>query len=177
MKRVIFLLLLLFVVGCTQTEIVQDEQIVLEDTTMEENTYATVETNKGTFKIELYKDTPITTNNFVKLTEANFYDGLSFHRYEPGFVIQGGDPSGDGTGGSEENIKLEVIGKSHSKGTIGMARAQDPDSASSQWFVNLADNTFLDPDYTVFGMITEGLEVAESLRAGDTMTKVTIQKA
>ena len=133
---------------------------------------ALVETNKGNFTIVLYEDTPITTENFLKLVNEGFYDGLTFHRYEPGFVIQGGDPNGDGTGGSDDTIKLEVVGKTHSRGTVGMARSSDPNSASSQFFVNLADNSFLDEGYAVFGDVTEGMDVVDSLRAGDKIIRM-----
>ena len=166
MKKVVAIILLLFLVGCTANG---------AKTGMEKGTYVTVDTNKGTFTIKLYDDTPITKENFVKLVDSGFYDGLTFHRYEPGFVVQGGDPNGDGTGGSDETIPLEIVGRSHTKGTVGMARSQDPDSASSQWFINLADNTFLDSGYAVFGEIVEGYDVAEQLRVGDVMEKLTVE--
>ncbi len=141
-------------------------------------TKATIETNKGTFVFELYTEkAPITTANFIKLAKSGFYDGLTFHRYEPGFVIQGGDPKGDGTGGSDENIKLEIHPElRHKKGAVAMARSMELDSASSQFYVTLADSHFLDDNYAVFGMVTEGMEVALELRAGDKMTKVTIEE-
>ncbi len=145
--------------------------------TIESGTYAVMETSKGTIRILLYEETPLTKENFITLIEEGFYDGLTFHRYEPGFVVQGGDPSGDGTGGSEKTIVLEVVGKSHSRGTVGMARSFDPNSASSQFFFNLADNTFLDSGYTVFGEVVEGLDVMDALRVGDTITKVTTSQA
>jgi cyclophilin family peptidyl-prolyl cis-trans isomerase len=181
MKRVLFIVLLVFLAACTTSVDTQEDDVTslveeVEDETMGK-TYVTVETNKGNFKIRLYDETPLSRDNFVQLVESGFYDGLVFHRYEPGFVIQGGDPNGDGTGGSEKNVDLEVVGLSHSKGTIGMARANEPNSGSSQWFVNLADNNFLDPNYTVFGEIVEGLDVAESLRIGDKMTKVAVEKS
>tara|TARA_Y100000310_G_C20694913_1_gene824926 strand:- start:755 stop:1291 length:537 start_codon:yes stop_codon:yes gene_type:complete len=178
MKHLFVLLVLVLIAGCVSpADDSAMSSLAPEEDTMEYESYVTVESSKGTFTIGLYKDTPISTTNFVKLVEQGFYDGLTFHRYEPGFVIQGGDPSGDGTGGSSETIALEVVGLSHSKGTIGMARSNDPNSASSQWFVNLADNTFLDEGYAVFGMVTEGMDVVEELRAGDTMTKVTVKGA
>ena len=94
MRRVVLVFLLLLLLGCAaeQTEVTQS--------TMESKTYAIVETSKGDFTILLYEDTPVTVQNFVTLAQSGFYDGLTFHRYEPGFVIQGGDPNGDGTGGS-----------------------------------------------------------------------------
>lgn len=176
MKKLFIILALLVLTACTTEQnnfSSEVEQISSEETNMEQNVL--VETNKGSFTIELYEDTPITTANFVKLVSEGFYDGLTFHRYEPGFVIQGGDPSGDGTGGSDENIQLEVVGKSHSRGTVGMARSSDPDSASSQFFVNLADNSFLDSGYAVFGEVVEGMDVVDLLRAGDKIISIKLE--
>ena len=138
---------------------------------------AVIETNKGTFKFRLYTEkAPLTTANFIKLAEKGFYKGLSFHRYEPGFVIQGGDPKGDGTGGSGTTIPLEINPElKHDKGAVGMARAQDPNSASSQFYVCLEDAHFLDGQYAVFGRVTEGIDVVLKLRAGDVMNKVYIE--
>ena len=124
----------------------------------------------GTIKLELDEGTaPITVANFVKLAQEGFYDGLTFHRIMDGFMIQGGDPSGNGTGGSGETIKGEFAANgvdnpiSHVKGVISMARAQDPDSASSQFFITVADATFLDGSYAAFGRVTEGMELAEQI--------------
>ncbi len=140
------------------------------------NRYALIQTDKGNIKFEVFEDkAPITAGNFIKLAQSGFYSGLTFHRYEPGFVIQGGDPKGDGTGGSDETIPLETVsGLGFGKGAVGMARAQDPDSASSQFFITLEDSHFLDGSYAVFGRIAEGMDVALSLRAGDAMRKVEI---
>lgn len=141
------------------------------------NRVAVIETNKGVIKFELSEDkAPITTKNFIDLAQARFYDGLTFHRYEPGFVIQGGDPKGDGTGGSEKNIPLEIHPDlRHDKGAVGMARSMDPNSASSQFYFTLEAANFLDDNYAVFGKITEGMDVVQSLRVGDVMNKVTIE--
>ncbi|MDP3728849.1 MAG: peptidylprolyl isomerase [bacterium] len=181
-KSLVLLILVIFLLGCsseesteTSVEIENSEGIVMEEI-QENQIYAVMETSKGTIKVLLYEETAITKENFVSLIEEGFYNGLTFHRYEPGFVIQGGDPNGDGTGGSEKTIALEVVGKSHSRGTVGMARSSDPNSASSQFFFNLADNTFLDSGYTVFGEVTEGLDVMDYLRAGDTITSITISQ-
>ena len=137
---------------------------------------ATIETDKGTIKFELYEDkAPITSNNFVELAKSGFYDGLTFHRYEPGFVIQGGDPKGDGTGGSGKSIALEIVPElKHVKGAVAMARSQDPNSASSQFYFTLEASHFLDGDYAVFGKVVEGMDVVMQLRAGDKMNKVII---
>ena len=122
----------------------------------------------GTVKVELDGDkAPITVQNFMDLANAGFYDGLTFHRIIEGFMIQGGDPNGDGTGGSDKNIKGEFAANgvnndiSHKKGVISMARAQDPDSASSQFFIVQEDSEFLDGQYAAFGHVTEGMEFVD----------------
>ena len=122
----------------------------------------------GTIKVELDGDTaPITVQNFMDLANAGFYDGLTFHRIIDGFMIQGGDPEGTGMGGSDKNIKgeFEMNGVkndiSHVKGVISMARAQDPDSASSQFFIVQEDSEFLDGQYAAFGHVTEGMEFVD----------------
>ena len=126
----------------------------------------------GTIKLELDGDTaPVTVQNFMDLANSGFYDGLTFHRIMDGFMIQGGDPQGNGTGGSDKNIKGEFAANgvendiSHVKGVISMARAQDPDSASSQFFITVADSTFLDGQYAGFGHVTEGQDVADKIAA------------
>jgi peptidyl-prolyl cis-trans isomerase B (cyclophilin B) len=138
---------------------------------------AIMETNKGTIKFRLYEtDAPITAGNFIGLAEKGFYDGLTFHRVEPGFVIQGGDPRGNGTGGSGKNIPLEVKPqlKHDAAGVVAMARSSDPNSASSQFYITLSPTPFLDMNYAVFGRVTEGLDVVKKIAIGDKMTKVTI---
>ncbi len=124
----------------------------------------------GTITLELDADAaPITVANFLKLAESGFYDGLTFHRIMDGFMIQGGDPDGNGSGGSGETIKGEFAKNgvdnpiSHVKGVISMARATAPDSASSQFFITVADSAFLDGAYAAFGRVTEGLEIAEQI--------------
>lgn len=124
----------------------------------------------GTIEVELDADSaPVTVTNFVKLAQDGFYDGLTFHRIIEGFMIQGGDPNGDGTGGFDENIKGEFSNNgvenniSHTRGTISMARAQDPDSGSSQFFIVQADSTFLDGDYAGFGHVTEGMDIVDKI--------------
>ena len=124
----------------------------------------------GTIEVELDADSaPVTVTNFVKLAQDGFYDGLTFHRIIDGFMIQGGDPNGNGTGGSDENIKGEFSNNgvenniSHTRGTISMARAQDPDSGSSQFFIVQADSTFLDGDYAGFGHVTEGMDIVDKI--------------
>jgi peptidyl-prolyl cis-trans isomerase B (cyclophilin B) len=145
---------------------------------MAENRTAIIETNKGTIKFELYEDlAPITTGNFIGLAESNFYDGLTFHRVEPNFVVQGGCPLGNGTGGSDKKIPLEVSPnlKHGEAGAVAMARSSHPDSASSQFYITLAPTPFLDMNYAVFGRVTEGLEVVKQIRVGDQMTSVRVE--
>ena len=141
------------------------------------NRTAILETVKGTIKFELYEqEAPITTKNFIDLTNKGFYNGLIFHRVEPGFVIQGGDPKGNGTGGSGKNIPLEIDPTlTHKKGAVGMARSQEPNSASSQFYICIEDSKFLDKNYAVFGQVTEGQSVVSSIRKGDKILKATIQ--
>lgn len=145
----------------------------------QKNRIAVIQTNKGTIKFELYeKRAPITTSNFIQLAESGFYDGLTFHRLEPGFVIQGGDPKGDGTGGSDKTIRLETHSDlTHVKGAVAMARSSDPNSASSQFYITLEDAHFLDENYAVFGQVVEGTDVVQSIQVGDKMLKVSIESA
>lgn len=124
----------------------------------------------GTITVELDQEAaPITCANFVELANSGFYDGLTFHRIEPGFVIQGGDPNGNGTGGSEHDIVGEFAENgykndlSHVRGTISMARANDPNSASSQFFIVHEDSTFLDGKYAAFGTVTDGMDVVDAI--------------
>ena len=124
----------------------------------------------GTIAVELDADTaPITVTNFVNLAKDGFYDGLTFHRIMDGFMIQGGDPKGNGTGGADHTIKGEFSSNgveneiSHTRGTISMARAQDPDSASSQFFIVQADSDYLDGDYAAFGHVTDGMEIVDQI--------------
>lgn len=124
----------------------------------------------GTISLELDADTaPISVTNFINLANEGFYDGLTFHRIISGFMIQGGDPNGNGTGGSDKTIKGEFSENgvensiSHVRGTISMARANDPDSASSQFFIVHEDSTFLDGQYAAFGHVTDGMDVVDAI--------------
>ncbi len=143
-----------------------------------------LQTTKGPIKIKLYqKQAPITTANFLDLVNRKFYDGTTFHRYEPGFVIQGGDATGTGSGNFEDKngpryIKLEKNpGLNHNcAGMVAMARTSAPNSASCQFYITLAAADFLDnpPGYAVFGKVVDGMDAVMKLRAGDKMTKVTV---
>lgn len=148
------------------------------------NRKAIIATTKGDITVELYEDkAPITAGNFIDLVQRGFYDGLTFHRYEPGFVIQGGDPVGNGTGGfiepetgRERRIKLEVSSdlKHGEAGALAMARSQSPDSASCQFYITLGPAAFLDMNYAVFGRVVDGMDAVKQIRAGEKMTSVKI---
>ncbi|MFC5528690.1 peptidylprolyl isomerase [Cohnella yongneupensis] len=135
------------------------------------NPIVTIEMDSGkTIKVELYpKVAPNTVNNFVSLVQKGFYDGTIFHRVIPGFMIQGGDPDGNGMGGPGYGIKGEFTKNDfknelkHTKGVISMARSGNPNSAGSQFFIMVADAPFLDGDYAAFGKVTEGQDVADEI--------------
>jgi cyclophilin family peptidyl-prolyl cis-trans isomerase len=154
-----------------------------------------METEKGTIHLELSdQEAPITVKNFVDLSTSGFYDGLTFHRVEPGFVIQGGDPRGNGTGGSKNSIPLEIwaegdpeptvgrvlsrgqkpIVKHDAAGVISMARTNDPNSATSQFFITLDATPFLDGQYAAFGK-TGDIAVVQAIRKGDKILSVKVE--
>ena len=142
--------------------------------------------NYGTIKVELQADeAPITVTNFINLAKDGFYDGLTFHRIIDGFMIQGGDPNGDGTGGSDETIKGEFSANGvdnplkHTRGAISMARSSDYDSASSQFFIVHQTTESLDGQYAVFGYVYEGMEVVDQIATTVPVTdnNSTIEKA
>jgi peptidyl-prolyl cis-trans isomerase B (cyclophilin B) len=148
------------------------------------NSRVELDTTRGPISIEVFEDkAPITAANFIDLVGQGFYNGLTFHRYEPGFVIQGGCPSGNGTGGfidpqtgRERTIKLEVSPdlKHGDAGAVAMARSQSPNSASCQFYITLGPAAFLDMNYAVFGRVVDGLDNVKQLRAGDKIKGVTI---
>ncbi|MFH1258321.1 MAG: peptidylprolyl isomerase [Elusimicrobiota bacterium] len=132
-----------------------------------------IETGKGVIKFKFFeKDAPNTVANFIKLAGSGFYNRLTFHRVVPGFVIHGGDPAGNGTGGPGYTIKAEFNSRPHLEGTVAMARSTDPDSAGSQFYICLGPQSFLDGQYTVFGQVTDGMEVVKKIALGDVMSKV-----
>ncbi|MCX7994090.1 MAG: peptidylprolyl isomerase [Fimbriimonadales bacterium] len=140
--------------------------------------------DKGDLVIELdLKEAPKTCENFLNLVKEGFYDGIRFHRVEPNFVIQAGDPQSKtlpmghpqlGTGGSGRNIKFEPNNLKHKRGAIGMARARDPDSASSQFYICLQDQPRLDGNYVIFGKVVEGIEIIDRVQIGDTIQKAVV---
>lgn len=170
--RVLIAVMILLLIGCSNTNTTKQE-----DTELKQNPIATITMQDGnTMVFELYPDiAPITVANFTTLANDGFYDGLTFHRIYAGFMIQGGDPDGNGSGGPGYSIKGEFSSNgvkndlSHKRGVISMARANNPDSAGSQFFIMHADSEFLDGDYAAFGMMTEGFVELDALA----MTPVT----
>ena len=152
------------------------------------NPTATIETSQGNIQLELWPDkAPAHVDNFVKLAEQGFYDGLVFHRVIPDFMVQTGCPQGMGTGGPGWNVDAEFNDAPFMKGVLGMARSQDPNSAGSQFFICVADTAHLTGQYTAFGKVTEGQDVADAISSVDrdgsdrplaevVMTKVAIVK-
>ena len=171
--------------GCGSSKSDEAQASDTNETTTEETTDASEEDTElltglhhvtidvkdyGTISLELDADTaPISVTNFINLAKGGVYDGLTFHRIISGFMIQGGDPKGNGTGGSDQTIKGEFSENgvendiSHVRGTISMARANDPDSASSQFFIVHEDSTFLDGQYAAFGHVTDGMDVVDAI--------------
>ena len=184
MKKVIIgiatLVIILLVIGFfifkkddNKSEVKESEESSLEnssETLQGKYNVDIVVKDYGTISVELDADAaPITVTNFVKLVKEGFYDGLTFHRIIKGFMIQGGDPLGNGTGGSDQTIKGEFASNgiqnpiSHERGVISMARSMDNDSASSQFFIMHEDSDFLDGNYAAFGHVTNGIEIVDKI--------------
>jgi len=122
-------------------------------------------------------DAPRTVDNFVTLAKRGFYDGLTFHRVVPAFVVQGGCPKGDGTGGPGYTVPAEFNTHKHVRGTVAMARSQHPDSAGSQFYITYGSQPHLDGHYTVFGKVVSGMDHVDRIKQGDRMKFVRIQEA
>ena len=174
------LVLILTIVGCQSAESQSNKFFIPKTKKTEINSMqAKIKTTKGDILIELeYEKTPITVANFVSLAEGSmentakpkgtpYYDGLKFHRVIPDFMAQGGDPLGNGTGGSGQNIDAEFSSEKHIRGTVSMARAQDPNSADSQFFICFTDASWLDGQYTIWGQVVEGMEHVDKIKKGD----------
>jgi cyclophilin family peptidyl-prolyl cis-trans isomerase len=135
----------------------------------------TLQTTRGRIRFRFYtEDAPKTVHRIAQLIRSGFYNGLTFHRVEPGFVIQGGDPTGTGEGGSGVTIPAEFNRRPHVPGAVAMARRAQIDSADSQFYITLGNHPRLNGIYTVFAQVTEGLEVANQIQPGDRMTAVSI---
>ncbi len=172
----VIMLVVLGVAGCSNTK--DNEKTAQKEKVTGKQKIEIVVKDYGTIKAELDADVaPITVKNFVKLVKEGFYDGLTFHRIMSGFMIQGGDPKGDGTGGSGKTIKGEFAENgvknniSHKRGVLSMARlGNDMDSATSQFFIVHEDSDFLDGQYAAFGKVTEGMEVVDAICADNAVT-------
>ena len=161
-------------------EIVMGKDLTQAIETVNENglsqATAIIQTTRGKIKFKFYtKDAPKTVHRIAELIQKGFYNGLTFHRVVPGFVIQGGDPTGSGMGGSGVKLPAEFNSRKHISGTVAMARAQDPNSGDSQFYICLGAHPQLDGQYTVFGQLTEGQDVAEQIQVGDRMSAVTVE--
>jgi cyclophilin family peptidyl-prolyl cis-trans isomerase len=138
---------------------------------------ATLQTTRGRIRMRFYTlDAPVTVRRIAILIHSGFYNGLTFHRVEPGFVIQGGDPTGTGSEGSGKKLNAEFNSRKHVPGTVAMARAADPNSADAQFYISLGNHPHLDGQYTVFGQVIEGQSVAEQIQVGDRMTSFTLSE-
>jgi len=134
--------------------------------------------NGNAIRIEFFpEDAPKTVENFVTLARKGFYDGLTFHRVVPDFVVQGGCPKGNGTGGPGYQIKAEFNTQKHVRGAVAMARSQHPDSAGSQFYITYGATPHLDGSYTVFGKVVSGMEHVDRIKQGDKMKTVVIEEA
>lgn len=139
-----------------------------------QNKKAVIQTNKGIIQLKIYPEASMAASNFILLSANGFYDGLKFHRVEPNFVIQGGDPLGDGTGGPGYQFPDEAFAGDYVKGVVAMANA-GPDTNGSQFFIMLSDHPELPKKYTIFGIVIAGMDVVEKIAVGDTMQKIVIQ--
>ena len=139
---------------------------------------AVIKTAKGDLTLELYpQDAPVTVNSFVSLARKGFYNGLTFHRIIPGFMAQGGDPTGTGSGGPGYTIPDEISQRKHITGALSMAKTAQPNTGGSQFFICYAPQPHLDGVHTVFGQLTQGMDVLKQLVNGDKMTSVTITES
>lgn len=147
--------------GVLKAEILQNKKVIIQ-------------TAKGIIEIQIYPDVPSTASNFLLLSANGFYDNLTFHRVEAGFVVQGGDPAGNGTGGPGYSFADEPVTREYLKGTVAMANS-GPNTNGSQFFILLADHPELPKQYTIFGQVINGMDVVEKLAVGDLMQKVVVQ--
>ena len=146
---------------------------ILTDESLQ-NKKAVIQTPKGIIQIQIYPDTPLTSSNFMILAASGFYNNLKFHRVEPGFVIQGGDPNGDGSGGPGYQFNDEPVTREYKKGTVAMANA-GVNTNGSQFFILLEDHPELPKNYTIFGQVISGMDIVEKITPDDVMETVTIQ--
>ncbi len=171
MKKLLILLvtitLMIFVAGCGG----------VDESQFKGKKIGVIETKYGKIYLELYsREAPETVKNFEKLASSGFYNGLTFHRVEPGFIVQGGDPNGNGSGGPGYTIKEELNSHKHLKGAVGMAtQGTNTNTGGSQFYITLGELTQLDGRYTVFGQVLAGMDAVEKIQVGDKMDKLTVK--
>lgn len=158
-----------------------NETIKASDLKMDKNGLShesiTIKTVRGNIEFKLYpKKAPNTVTRIIELVNQGFYDGIKFHRVVPNFVIQAGDPTGSGTSGSGKKLKAEFNDVQHIKGTVAMARTQDPDSADSQFYIALTTLPHLDKKYTVFGQVVDGLDVINKIEQNDVIVSMVFKR-
>jgi len=147
------------------------------DKNIPEGNHIVIETEHGKITIELYPDSaPNTVANFKALAGKGYYDGLKFHRVIAGFMAQGGDPDGTGMGGPGYKVKAEFNARKHVRGTVAMARSSNPDSAGSQFYICFGPQPHLDGQYTIFGQVTEGMELVDQIKQNDRMLHVSVSE-
>jgi len=161
----------------------EEESMHVSDVKVTGNEIAVITTTKGVIKLKFYPEVaPNHVASFIELAQQGFYDGTAFHRVEPGFVVQGGDPYSKtgagpvGTGGPGYQLAAEFNDEPHLEGTLAMARSQNPNSAGSQFYICLAPAPFLDGQYTVFGQVIEGMDIVKQIAVGDVMESVRIEQ-
>jgi peptidyl-prolyl cis-trans isomerase B (cyclophilin B) len=169
--RIVFVSILMLVFLVSAHAETRNKKFTKEEVKKMAETKAVIETRLGNIELKFFPDVaPNHVNNFIELAKKGFYDGTAFHRVIPGFMIQGGDPNSKspdkakhGTGGPGYMVKAEFSEKPHKRGILSMARASSPDSAGSQFFICVADSSFLDRQYTVFGEVVSGIDIADKI--------------
>lgn len=180
MKSNTYALIVLFlfssIVACNKEENKSDNNIQQEKVI--DNHVARIKTVHGDILFKFYPESaPNTVKRIKELISQKFYDGLVFHRVVPGFVVQGGDPTGTGTSGSGKKLKAEFNDKKHVPGTVAMARSMDPNSADSQFYISMGTFPHLDNQYTIFGEVVDGMEVVKKIKQGDKMLIISLEES
>jgi len=175
--NIFYCTLILFSIGCFEDKQDLHKDIKPDEKVETTNNKMRIKTIHGDIIIKFLPEyAPNTVARMKELISSDFYNGLKFHRVIPGFVAQGGDPKGNGTGGSGTKLKAEFSDKiKHKKGSVAMARSSDPNSADSQFYISYGAAPHLDGKYTIFGEVIEGMEYAEQLQVGDKMILVTLE--
>jgi cyclophilin family peptidyl-prolyl cis-trans isomerase len=182
-RNLLLFLLIIISVQCsgpkesevTSSAVIGNSKLTQVDSHGLSRAFVTIKTAYGNIVFKFYpKEAPHTSQRIAELVEKSFYDNLAFHRVEPNFVIQAGDPTGTGTGGSGQKLKAEFNSLPHIRGTVAMARANDADSADSQFYISLSTLPHLDGKYTVFGHVTQGMEFLDKIIKDDKILSMTI---